>query len=113
MPNMPKKRAKEKKEKEDDGTDINLAEGRISIVGTQPDKVNKVLKMHQQMAGMMKKMRQKGGMKNMMNMAQAAGISPGDLAKMGGAGGGLPGLGGGGLPPGMGGLPGLGGGKKK
>jgi len=61
----------------------------------------------------MKKMRQKGGMKNMMNMAQAAGISPGDLAKMGGAGGGLPGLGGGGLPPGMGGLPGLGGGKKK
>ena len=51
MPNMPKKRAKEKKEKEDDGTDINLAEGRISIVGTQPDKVNKVLKKHAGAAG--------------------------------------------------------------
>jgi len=81
--------------------------------GVTVQEVNKVLKMHQQMAGMMKKMRQKGGMKNMMNMAQAAGISPGDLAKMGGGAGGLPGLGGGGLPPGMGGLPGLGGGKKK
>lgn len=81
--------------------------------GVTVQEVNKVLKMHQQMAGMMKKMRQKGGMKNMMNMAQAAGVSPADLAKMGGAGGGLPGLGGGGLPPGMGGLPGLGGGKKK
>lgn len=53
---MPKKAAakggqkgrKDKREKpqEDDGTDINLAEGRISIVGTQPDKVNKVLKKH-------------------------------------------------------------------
>ena len=32
------------KEKEDDGTDINLAEGRISIVGTKPDKVGRVLK---------------------------------------------------------------------
>lgn len=74
--------------------------------------VNKVLKMHQQMATMMKKMRTKGGMKNMLGMAQAAGINPGDLAKMGGMGGGalppggLPGLGGGGLP-------GLPGGKKK
>ena len=53
---MPKKAAgaagaKGRKEKagkpqEDDGTDINLAEGRISIVGTQPDKVDKVLKKH-------------------------------------------------------------------
>lgn len=84
--------------------------------GVTVQEVNKLLKMHQQMAGMMKKMRQKGGMKGMMNAAAAAGISPGDLAKMGGGGlppGGLPGLGGGALPPGMGGLPGLGGPKKK
>jgi len=45
-----------------------------------------------------------------MGMAQAAGLSPADLAKMGGAPGGLPGLGGGSLPPGMGDLLG---GKKK
>ncbi len=76
--------------------------------GTSVQEVNKLLKMHQQMAGMMKKMRTKGGMKNMMGMAQAAGISPADLAKMGGQQ--LPGLGGGGLPPGMGDLLG---GKKK
>ncbi|MGH1420765.1 MAG: signal recognition particle protein [Hyphomonas sp.] len=84
--------------------------------GVTVQEVNKLLKMHQQMAGMMKKMRKKGGMKGMMNAAAAAGISPGDLAKMGGGAlppGGLPGLGGGGLPPGMGGLPGLGGPKKK
>lgn len=84
--------------------------------GVTVQEVNKLLKMHQQMAGMMKKMRQKGGMKGMMNAAAAAGISPGDLAKMGGGQlppGGLPGLGGGALPPGMGGLPGLGGPKKK
>ena len=51
---MPKKAGgkgrKEKREKakpqDDDGTDINLAEGRISIVGMQPDKVNKVLMKH-------------------------------------------------------------------
>lgn len=83
--------------------------------GVDVSDVNKVLKMHQQMAGMMKKMRTKGGMKNLMNMAQAAGISQSDLSKMGGASlsqGGLPGLGGPGLPGG--GLPGLpGGGKKK
>ena len=73
--------------------------------------VNKVLKMHQQMATMMKKMRTKGGMKNMLGMAQAAGINPGDLAKMGGMGGGA--LPPGGLPGLGGGLPGLPGGKKK
>ena len=55
--------------------------------GTTVQDVYKLLKMHQQMAGMMKKMRQKGGMKNMLNMAQAAGVSPADLAKVGGAGG--------------------------
>ena len=65
--------------------------------------------MHRQMADMMKKM-SKGGMKGMMNALGGAGVSPKDIAKMGqGAGmpGGLPGLGGGQLPPG------LGGGKKK
>lgn len=36
-----KKPAAKKAEKEDDGTDINLAEGRISIAGTKPDKVQK------------------------------------------------------------------------
>ncbi|MCL4152789.1 UNVERIFIED_CONTAM: hypothetical protein GTU68_014521 [Idotea baltica] len=59
--------------------------------GASVQEVNKLLKMHKQMSGMMKKMRSKGGLKAMM-----------DLAKMGGAGGGLPGLGGG-LPPGLGG----------
>jgi signal recognition particle subunit SRP54 len=68
--------------------------------GTSVQEVNKLLKMHQQMAGMMKKMRTKGGMKNMLGMAQQAGISPADLAKMGGQQ----------LPPGMGDLLG---GKKK
>ena len=76
--------------------------------GTSVQEVNKLLKMHQQMAGMMKKMRTKGGMKSMLGMAQQAGLSPADLAKMGGQQ--LPGLGGGGLPPGMGDLLG---GKKK
>ena len=80
--------------------------------GTSVQEVNKVLKMHQQMAGMMKKMRTKGGMKNLLGAAQSAGLSPADLARMGGQQmpGGLPGLGGGSLPPGMGDLLG---GKKK
>lgn len=82
--------------------------------GTTVQEVNRVLKMHKQMAGMMKKMSKKGGMKGMMAAMGQAGVSPTDLAKMGGAPEGtqLPGLGG----PGMGGplqpngLPGLGGG---
>ena len=61
--------------------------------GTSVQEVNKLLKMHQQMAGMMKKMRTKGGMKNLLGAAQQAGISQADLAKMGGQQ--LPGLGGG------------------
>jgi signal recognition particle subunit SRP54 len=91
--------------------------------GVDVSDVNKLLKMHLQMSTMMKKMRTKGGMKGMLGAAQAAGLSPADLAKMGSGGmpGGLPGLGGpsaGGLPgglPGLGGgsLPGLGGTKKK
>lgn len=73
--------------------------------GVDVSDVNKVLKMHRQMADMMKKM-SKGGMKGMMSALGGAGVSPKDLAKMGqGASmpGGLPGLGGGQLPPGLGG----------
>ncbi|WP_430402930.1 signal recognition particle protein [Hyphomonas sp.] len=78
--------------------------------GTTVQEVNKLLKMHQQMAGMMKKMRTKGGMKAMMGAAAQAGMSPADLAKMGGQQ--LPGMGSGGLPGLGNGLPGLGGTKK-
>ena len=67
--------------------------------GVQVSDVNKVLKMHKQMAGMMKKM-SKGGMKGMMGMMNQAGVSQADIAKMGK---------GAALPPGMGGLPGAGG----
>ena len=82
--------------------------------GVSVQDVNKLLKMHRQMADMMKKIG-KGGMKGMMNALGGAGVSQADIAKMGqgaalpgGMGGGqLPGLGGSGLPPGMG------GGKKK
>ncbi|WP_340691382.1 signal recognition particle protein [Hyphomonas sp.] len=82
--------------------------------GTSVQEVNKLLKMHQQMATMMKKMRTKGGMKAMMGAASQAGMSPADLAKMGGQQmpGGLPGMGSGGLPGLGGSLPGLGGKKK-
>ncbi|MEM5516099.1 signal recognition particle protein [Henriciella sp. AS95] len=75
--------------------------------GVSVQDVNKVLKMHRQMADMMKKLG-KGGMKGMMNALGGAGVSPTDIAKMGK--GGMPGMGGA-MPPG--GLPGLGGGKKK
>ena len=78
--------------------------------GTTVQEVNKLLKMHQQMAGMMKKMRTKGGMKAMMGAASQAGMSPADLARMGGQQ--LPGMGSGGLPGLGNGLPGLGGTKK-
>lgn len=70
--------------------------------GVTVQDVNRVLKMHKQMAGMMKKM-SKGGMKGMMNMMGQAGVSPGDLAKMGG---------GAAMPGGMPNIPGLGGPKK-
>jgi len=70
--------------------------------GVTVQDVNRVLKMHKQMAGMMKKM-SKGGMKGMMNMMGQAGVSPADLAKMGG---------GAAMPGGMPTIPGLGGPKK-
>lgn len=78
--------------------------------GTSVQEINKLLKMHRQMADMMKKMgRQKGGLKGLFGgsmpdmgaMAQEAQLSA-DMPQMPG---GLPGLGSG-LPPG--GLPGLG-----
>ena len=92
--------------------------------GVQVQDVNRLLKMHRQMADMMKKMGKKGmkglfGGGNMPDMGDMAGMDPSqmpDLAKLGGPnslGGGLPP---GALPKGMGGLPGLGGlptGKKK
>ncbi|RAI03956.1 signal recognition particle protein [Acuticoccus sediminis] len=98
--------------------------------GTEVAEVNKLLKMHRQMADMMKMMgRKKGGMMaglgSMLGMGGGGvpdvpeglkGMNPADLEKlakqmpqgggMGGMGGGLPGLGGPGMP---GGLPGLGG----
>lgn len=70
--------------------------------GVTVQDVNRVLKMHKQMAGMMKKM-SKGGMKGMMNMIGQAGVSPSDLAKMGG---------GAATPGGVPNIPGLTGGKK-
>ncbi len=77
--------------------------------GVSVQDVNRLMKMHKQMGGMMKKMG-RGGMKGLMGAmggGMGAGMTPADLAKLGGAPGGLPGL------PGGGGLPGLPGGKKK
>ncbi|WP_174273538.1 signal recognition particle protein [Sphingomonas bacterium] len=77
---------------------IRIAKGS----GTTVQEVNKLLKMHQEMAGMMKKMKKMGGLKGLANMFGKGG---GDLnAMMEGAGlpgGGLPGLPGGGNPQGL------------
>ena len=88
--------------------------------GTQVQEVNRVLKMHRQMADVFKMMGKKGGRKGMaalMNAIGGGGGMPPGVTPPGGMGGGMPGLGGGmpgmggGLPPaGSGGLPGLGGG---
>ncbi|MEM1105707.1 MAG: signal recognition particle protein [Pseudomonadota bacterium] len=79
--------------------------------GVTVQDVNRLMKMHKQMGGMMKKMR-KGGMKGLMGAMGGAGMpggmppgglpggmggladgmNPADLAKLGGAPGGLPGL---------------------
>ena len=83
--------------------------------GTDVQTVNKVLKMHQEMARAMKQIKKMGGLKG---LAAMFGGGSGGMPGMGGPGGGmppggLPGLGGpgaGGLPPG---LPGLGGKPKK
>lgn len=91
--------------------------------GTGVPEVNKLLKMHRQMADMMKKMgKAKGGLAGMFGggggMPDPSKMNPAELEAMakqmpggglpGGMGGGLPGLGGG-LPGLGGGLPGLGG----
>ena len=79
--------------------------------GTTVQDVNKILKMHQEMATMMKKMKKMGGLKGLGAMFAKGGMSaalgglgggPGGALPPGGAGGGLPGLPGGqGLPPGF------------
>ena len=84
---------------------IRIAKGS----GTTVQEVNKLLKMHLEMAGAMKKIRKMGGLKGMMAMLGKGGMGGlgnalggqqlGDM--MGKAGGGLPGLpgGAGGMPP--------------
>jgi signal recognition particle subunit SRP54 len=85
---------------------IRIAKGS----GTTVQEVNKLLKMHQEMATAMKKLRKMGGLKGMMAMLGKGGLGGlgnamggaelGDM--MGKMGGGLPGLPGGqGLPPGF------------
>jgi signal recognition particle subunit SRP54 len=83
--------------------------------GTTVQDVNKLLKMHQEMAGAMKKIRKMGGLKGMAAMFGKGGLGGGGMGGLGGAGapdigsliggnsGGLPGLGGGQakLPPGF------------
>lgn len=71
--------------------------------GTDVQTVNKVLKMHQEMARAMKQIKKMGGLKGLAAMFGGGG---GPMGGMGGGAGGLPGLGG---PGPMGGLPGLGG----
>ena len=68
--------------------------------GTQVQDVNKVLKMHQEMAKAMKQIKKMGGLKGL-----------GALFGKGGLGAAMPGLGGPGGPGPLGGLPGMGGGK--
>jgi signal recognition particle subunit SRP54 len=84
---------------------IRVAKG----AGVQVQDVNRLLKMHKDMAGAMKQLRKMGGMKGLGALFGKGGLG-GALggAAPGGMGGGLPGLGGGGQLPGLGGggLPG-------
>ncbi|MBB4305234.1 signal recognition particle subunit SRP54 [Rhodobium orientis] len=77
--------------------------------GTEVQDVNKLLKMHRQMADMMKKMGKGKGLLGGMMGGKAPQVDPAALEEMA-KGGGMPGLPpgglGGGLPGGMGGLPG-------
>jgi signal recognition particle subunit SRP54 len=75
--------------------------------GTTVQDVNKILKMHQEMATMMKKMKKMGGLKGLGAMFAKGGMS----GALGGLGGGMGGPGGGLPPGGGGGLPGLPGGQ--
>ncbi|MGI9386265.1 MAG: signal recognition particle protein [Methyloligellaceae bacterium] len=89
--------------------------------GTSVQDINKLLKMHRQMADMMKKMGKRGGLAGLFGgggmpevppealeeAAKGGGLPPGMPGlPPGGLPGGLPGLGRGGLPPGLPGLPG-------
>jgi signal recognition particle subunit SRP54 len=77
--------------------------------GTTVQEVNKILKMHQEMATMMKKMKKMGGLKGLAAMFGKGGGGMGGMGGPGGPGGDMPpGFGGGG---GLGGLPGLPGGQ--
>ena len=78
--------------------------------GTSVQDVNRLLKMHQDMATMVKRLKKMGGLKSMMAMMGGGGVAGlggglggalggGDLGEMMGRGGGLPGL------PGAGGMP--------
>lgn len=78
---------------------IRIAKGS----GTTVQQVNKLLKMHQEMAGAMKKIRKMGGLKGLGALFGRGGGIPG-------MGGGLGGALGGGLGGSLGGLPGMGGG---
>ncbi len=73
--------------------------------GTTVQEVNKLLKMHQEMAGAMKKLKKMGGMKGLGAMLGGKGGLGGLLGGGGGGGGGMPDLGG--LMPPGGGMPGM------
>ena len=84
---------------------IRIAKGS----GMTVQDVNKLIKMHQEMASAMKRIRKMGGLKGLAAMfgGGKGGMGGGDL---GGAMEGMHGLPPGALPPGFGGLPGMGGG---
>jgi len=73
---------------------IRIAKGS----GTSVQEVNKLLKMHQEMAGAMKKLKKMGGMKALMGMMGGGGAGGGleNMLGGGGAGGGMPSM-----PPGF------------
>src|SRR3546814_491633 len=91
--------------KERASPEVLTAKRKIRIAngsGTTVQQVNKVLKMHQEMAGAMKKIRKMGGLKGLGALFGKGGGIPGmgGPGGFGGGGGGLPGLGGGGsIPP--------------
>ena len=72
---------------------IRVAKG----AGMQVQDVNKLIKMHQEMATTMKRLKKMGGLKGLAGMFGGGG-GLGGLGGVGGMGGGLPGLGGGALP---------------
>ncbi len=76
---------------------IRVANG----AGTTVQEVNKLLKMHQQMAGAMKKIKKMGGMKGLGALMGKGG----GLGSLLGGGGGMPGMPGGGMGGGSGGMP--------